>query len=165
MFTGLDGDPASIDIIQPVLQYGVSEAGGGNYWSLASWYVTTDENVFYSSSEQVNVGDNIFGNLTRVNSTAWYIGSLDTTTNQNTFVVVDDPRLESQPWAFCTLEVYSVADCAQDYPPQSSPLKFTNMVLYAAGSQVEPIWNDNNNGQDCGANITIINPSSVTVTF
>ncbi len=54
MFTGLQNDnwvpipnewntPPYFDIIQPVLQYGPdSSSGGGNYWALASWYVTLD---------------------------------------------------------------------------------------------------------------------------
>lgn len=33
-------EPASGNaILQPVLQYGPSAAGGGSYWAVASWYV------------------------------------------------------------------------------------------------------------------------------
>ena len=34
------------EIIQPVLQYGPSAAGGGNYWAYASWYLD-DSNTAY----------------------------------------------------------------------------------------------------------------------
>lgn len=38
----------SFDIIQPVAQYGPSSAGGGNFWSMASWYVTLGLGTVYS---------------------------------------------------------------------------------------------------------------------
>lgn len=36
MFSGIQN---STMIYQPVLQWGESAAGGGNYWGVASWYV------------------------------------------------------------------------------------------------------------------------------
>jgi len=177
MFTGLQNDnwvpipgeydtPPGFDIIQPVLQYGSGPDGGGDYWSLASWYVTVDENTFTSNPMQVNAGDNIYGNMTRINATAWYIGSDDTTMGQSTFITVDDPRLDTQPWAYCTLEVYSVSDCAGDFPPANSPLKFSNLALYEGKDEVTADWQALNNGADhCGAVATVINPQSVTITF
>ncbi len=36
-------------IVQPVLQYGASAAGGGAYWAIASWYVTSDTGQVRSS--------------------------------------------------------------------------------------------------------------------
>jgi len=177
MFTGLQNDnwvpipsepdtPPGFDIIQPVLQYGGGPDGGGAYWSLASWYVTVDENVFYSNPMQVNAGDNIFGNMTRLNETAWFIGSLDTTSGQSTDVTVDDPRLNTQPWAYCTLEVYSVSDCAGDFPPSNSPLKFTNLKLIAGKQVVVPQWQTLDNGADhCGDSAAAPNAQSVTITF
>jgi len=176
MFTGLQNDnwipypgngssPPAFEIIQPVLQYGETPAGGGNFWAMASWYVTVDENVLFSYPFPVNAGDNIFGNMTRLNDTAWYIGSTDVTSQQSASVTVDDPRLVNNPWAYCTLEVYSITDCASDFP--SSPLKFTDMTLTnLKGQQVKPTWGLFNNGVDhCGAKVTSANPSSVTIDF
>jgi len=180
MFTGLQNDnwiptpnspsnpPPGFDIIQPVLQYGAAANGQGNYWSLASWYVTLDENVFYSNSENVNVGDNIFGNMTMVNATSWYIGSYDVTSDKTVEITINDPRLYTQPWAYCTLEVYTIGDCSGDFPSPSSPLKFTNLELYdnMGKNKVTPTWQLLNNGdQVCGANVASPNPSTVTITF
>jgi len=53
-------------IIQPVLQYGSSVAGGGKLWSLASWYVTLSEGFIVSELKTVQPGDVIFGNITKL---------------------------------------------------------------------------------------------------
>ncbi|KAJ7050637.1 hypothetical protein C8F01DRAFT_1377403 [Mycena amicta] len=47
-------------IIQPVLQYGVSPAGGGNYWAAASWYVGGGH-TFHTKLVKVSVGQAING--------------------------------------------------------------------------------------------------------
>src|SRR5271165_415509 len=45
-------------IYQPVLQWGLSQAGGGNFWSVASWYADGQTgHSFYSNLVRVNVGD------------------------------------------------------------------------------------------------------------
>ena len=38
LFNGLQPDNGA-HILQPVLQWGPSAAGGGNYWSITNWYV------------------------------------------------------------------------------------------------------------------------------
>lgn len=172
LFTGLQNDnwlpipnewtaPSSFDIIQPVLQY----TSYGN-WQLASWYVTISENVFTSAYVDVNPGDNIFGNMSRVNETAWFIGSYDVTTNNSTSFIIDDARLSTQAWAYCTLEVYGITDCSTDFPPAQSPVKFTNLELYDVKGQVTPVWDPLNDGVNgCQANVAVISPTSVTITF
>ena len=52
IFNGLEPTTENV-IIQPVLQYGVSAAGGGNYWAIASWLVNTT-NGYHSPLETVN---------------------------------------------------------------------------------------------------------------
>ena len=49
--------PLDFDIIQPVLQYGGGSAnGGGNYWGVASWYVTEDDGAIWSDELTVKPG-------------------------------------------------------------------------------------------------------------
>jgi len=178
MFTGLQNDnwvpipnewqtPPGFDIIQPVLQYGGdSESGGGEYWALASWYVTLDGNTIWSNLTEVNTGDVIFGNMTKIGATSWYIGSIIQSAGVNTYITYDDPRLVTQPWAYCTLEVYDIDDCASDFPPQNSPIKFTQMVLKDKSGVVTPTWQALNNGaSNCGAQATVLSPSQVTIAF
>ncbi|WP_189083086.1 hypothetical protein [Mangrovihabitans endophyticus] len=47
-------------IIQPVLTYGPSASGGGNYWYITSWYVWGGNSV-YGSNVRVSPGDTIWG--------------------------------------------------------------------------------------------------------
>src|ERR1035438_9024047 len=49
-------------IYQPVLQWGSSAAGGGNYWAVASWYADGQGGqAFYSSLVRVNPGQVLVG--------------------------------------------------------------------------------------------------------
>jgi hypothetical protein len=41
LFNGIQNYGSNFGILQPVLQWGPSAAGGGQYWSAASWYVTS----------------------------------------------------------------------------------------------------------------------------
>ena len=47
-------------ILQPVLQWGKSPAGGGNYWSVCNWYVTSNQ-FFFDSLIQVHPGTSLQG--------------------------------------------------------------------------------------------------------
>jgi len=182
MFTGLQNDnwvpingeyptPPGFDIIQPVLQYGGdSEDGGGNYWALASWYVTLDSGALWSNVINVNAGDLIFGNMTKTGETTWFIsGQIVGQGGQNssTALTVTYERLIKQSWAYCTLEVYEIDDCDSDFPPSGSTLQFTKMQLFGEkGAKVTPTWQTlNNNGDHCGASVSVTSPSAVTITF
>lgn len=60
------GPKSKFDIIQPVLQFGVSGAGGGEFWSISSWYVPEGgwfDSAIYSEPLTVEPGDTIFGNV------------------------------------------------------------------------------------------------------
>jgi hypothetical protein len=49
-------------ILQPVLQWGISQAGGGNYWSIANWYVWGQSGpAFYTDAVEVSPGDQLTG--------------------------------------------------------------------------------------------------------
>jgi len=174
MFTGLQNDnwipypgngsaPQAFEIIQPVLQYGETPAGGGNYWAIANWYVTVYSNYYFSEPQEVEAGDNIFGNMTALNDTTWFIGSV--VNGQSSSITVTEADLISNPWAYLTLEVYSIDDCASDFP--AGPLKFSNLILFnEKGQSVTPKWGLFNNLQDhCGATITSANPSSAVIDF
>lgn len=47
-------------ILQPVLQYGPSAAGGGPYWIIACWYVTSSH-AFISPYQEVSPGESLTG--------------------------------------------------------------------------------------------------------
>uniref|UniRef100_A0A8H7XRS0 Uncharacterized protein n=1 Tax=Psilocybe cubensis TaxID=181762 RepID=A0A8H7XRS0_PSICU len=50
-------------VIQPVLQFGTTPAGGGDYWAIASWFVVGSD-VFYTPLTQVSPGRSLTGVIT-----------------------------------------------------------------------------------------------------
>jgi len=175
MFTGLQNvdwipapprppAPPGFDIIQPVLQYGGGSAGGGGkYWAVASWYVTLDDSFVLSSLKKVETGDSIFGNMTQTAKDTWFIGSKVASSGVTTNLVVTKPRLVTQPWAYCTLEVYDVSSC--EWFPTNSPLKFTDMALASTKGAVTAKWVTHEGDNPCKATITVNSPEAVTIDF
>ena len=65
IFNALENGP---DIIQPVLQWGGSAAGGGPYWGIANWYLTDWGNrVFISPLIRVFPGTKLTGTIKLTN--------------------------------------------------------------------------------------------------
>src|SRR5205814_6113987 len=60
LFSGLEND-AKNEILQPVLQYGHSAAGGGDGWSIGNWWVTPAGIVGQNGVQEVNPGDTVTG--------------------------------------------------------------------------------------------------------
>ena len=139
------------------------------YWGIASWYVTVDAGAFFSTEYKVNPGDNIYGVMESQGGLTWRIDSISPT-GQNSSLTITRPRLITNPWAYCTLEVYGIKDCSW-LPPANSPSKFTKMVLKDANGPVSPLnWKalteDSLGGKSqnpCGASATVIDAATVTL--
>jgi len=163
LFTGLqnnyDLEADVTNIIQPVLQWGVSAAGGGNYWALASWYVDSMDNAYFSSLVQTTAENLITGTMDKKDSTpssVWTIESLDTTSNLSTTLNIATNT--SEPDAFVTLEVYNVDSC-QDYPTGTDlfyDLAFTP-------STITPSWQVQHT-RGCQESVTV-SDTGVTIKF
>jgi hypothetical protein len=175
MFTGLQNEnwvpgpnappaPADFEIIQPVLQYGPSAGGGGEYWTLASWYVTVNAGYLISDMIEVNAGDTIFGNMTLLSFEKWYISGVASSSGQATTLVAQKDRLKTNPWAYCTLEVYDDSDDCTNYP--SNNQVYTQLALYQNGNKVTPQWQTNQNDEPiCSEHATVEAPNHVTLHF
>jgi len=122
-------------IIQPVLQWGPSSAGGGNYWILANWWAGCQGCTFYVSNYiQVYPGDLIYGFMS-LSGTTWTIGSFDVTTNSgpNVLHVQDSDTY----WdSVITLEGYSINTCDQF----SGGVSFETIDLDAGLTVLTPSW-------------------------
>jgi len=175
-FTGLQSDnwvpvaheppaPPTFDIIQPVLQFGGgSENGGGKFWGLASWYVTVNSNVAYSTLLPLKPGNIIFGNMTKTGPSTWYIGG--TVNGQTTSIIATHPRLTSQPWAYCTQELYNIASCSYE-PPSNSAIYFTGMSMRDVNGPIIPDWQSNSNGNNnhCSSTLQLSSPANLAIKF
>ncbi|MBO1766110.1 hypothetical protein [Allobranchiibius sp. GilTou38] len=114
LFNGLQDSPVT-QILQPVLQWGVSPAGGGNSWALASWLVVGTNAFRTQTLVTVQPGDVLTGVMKLVSRhttfdfwTCEFVGFPDTVLSVN---VTGQLVMPVQ-----TLETYTVAQC-RDYPP------------------------------------------------
>lgn len=108
-------EPAKGDaIIQPVLQYGPSAAGGGTYWAVASWYLV-GSHVYISKLVKVSSGDSLNGLITLKSHSG------DNYNYVASFKDIDDTDItatgsDELVWATETLESYGTTK-ESDYPP------------------------------------------------
>jgi hypothetical protein len=128
-------------IVQPVLQYGVSAAGGGSYWAIASWWVGPN-GARYSSLLQVNPGDTIRGTITASSCDGnggckFVIVTRDETLDNSRQLTV----VESVPYTWtqaAVLEMYNVSACNE--LPVSS-VTFSSFVFNdESGLPLSPTW-------------------------
>ncbi len=130
-------------IVQPVLQYGVSAAGGGSYWAIASWWVGPGGSSRHSSLLPVQPGDTIRGTITATScddsgGCKFVIVTRDETLdNKRQLTVVESAPYTWIQWG--VLEVYRVTDCSQ-LAPES--VTFQSFVLDDQdGTPLSPSWN------------------------
>jgi len=116
-------------ILQPVLQYGVSPAGGGNFWGIASWFVGTG-GAWHSPLETVNAGDTLYGftEQTATGSTLNYTSEAgDLTTGAYSYLNIWSSGLHWTVAYEGVLEVYGVNSCSQ-LPASGYAYFFDNYV-------------------------------------
>ena len=134
-FPGMEDSNDVVSIIQPVLQFGPSAAGGGNYWAIASWNCCPSGTADYSTVVNVNAGDTIQGTVKSTCSAGtescatWDITTADETSGKSTTLTNSPSEGQTFNWAFGgVLEAYNIAQCS-DYPPNAS-ITFQNIALY-----------------------------------
>lgn len=145
LFNGIEPGDFS-HILQPVLQWGPSGAGGGSYWSVASWYVGGG-NAFHTNLVRVAEGDVLIGVMSLIGQrgaafdyASEFSGIAGTTLN-----VTNNPELR---WASETLEAYNVSACS-DYPAtDATPMTRINIRTGASTPHLR--WSVHNAVTDCG---------------
>lgn len=155
-------------VLQPVLQWGAAADGGGAYWIMTSWYVTSSGAAFYSTPISVSAGDTVVGDIGRgtcgigCTTWRWSIISEDLRTMQSTTETIAISNTETS--AYVNLEVYNVIKCA-DYPASGSTA-FGSLQLTDTNGAITPSWLRyvfQNDG--CGEGVTINSASSVTLSY
>ncbi len=155
-------------ILQPVLQYGPSAAGGGNYWSVASWFCCPAGWSTHSTLVNVNAGDSLSGVMTSTCSGGtcnWNITTIDQTSGTSTVLLAENvasPFL----WNFGgVLESYNLAACNQ-YPPDGT-IAFSSIVLRDQnGNLMTPTWGNWVIGGTPACNYTVsATPGTTTLTY
>jgi hypothetical protein len=151
-------EPASYDaILQPVLQFGPSAAGGGPYWAITSWYVVGDSAYVAPGLYFVTPGTFLGGQIKLTGGhqkgsnlysyTCDFYGYSGTTLK-----VTDIPKLV---WATETLEVYGVDQCT-DFPNNVYTLMHSIGIQLKGGITPSLGWSIDNVATDCGVQTTIV---------
>jgi hypothetical protein len=157
LFNGIDPSDPSAAILQPVLQWGVSAAGGGPYWSVASWYVLGSGEAFHTDLVKVNVGDELLGVMTLTGQGA---GGFSYTSEfqgiPGTSLPVQD--VAELVWCNQTLEAYDITACS-DYP-DTDLTAMRNISLSTGGSSPPLSWAPVNGVTDCGQHVVVVSNSA-----
>lgn len=119
LFNGMqDGLTSTSYIIQPVLQWGPSAAGGGKYWAITNWYVSSSQ-AFFGSLVTVSTGTSLQGVMkeTAVSGSNYSYNSSFTGYPAASALQVNN--VPQAFWAAETLESYGVTRPSTMYPPNT----------------------------------------------
>lgn len=157
LFNGIENSGFNV-ILQPVLQWGVSPAGGGNYWAIANWYVGSPQSglACHSSLVPVNTGDTLRGIMTLTGQSGSRFDYNSSFEGYNTDLPVT--AIEELVWANETLECYGFKQFS-DYP-NINGTAMTAIELKTGDTEAVPDWQAFNNVTDNGQNCQIISNSS-----
>jgi hypothetical protein len=139
-------------ILQPVLQYGPSQAGGGRYWAVASWYVVGNS-AYYSSLVRVSPGQTLVGVITLAShkGSNYNYKCAFTGISGTNFSIKNIPQLT---WCTETLEVYGV-DLCPEFP--NTPYSQMYRIKLKTGKTVPSVsWSVTNAATSCGVQTTIV---------
>ena len=151
-------------IVQPVLQWGMSPAGGGNYWAIADWFVTGDGGVYHSSLQQTVAGRTIVGTMTRASGTSsdWTVSFTDTATGQGKSFPASTSLTSWTQVQGGVLEAYGVTSCTQ--LPQSGTATFSGIEITSTSGKMTPSFTAGNYSESplesCGASAAATNTST-----
>ncbi len=142
-------------IVQPVLSYGGSAAGGGDYWYITSWYVAPG-GTYYGNNVTVNSGDTIHGAMTANNCAGdgtncqWTITTTDDNNGGTSTLNVTAPESYSTAQGG-VYESYGVSDCSM--MPSGNHIGFSNIALYGPSlEQLSPDFGQQLFDTTCGVN-------------
>lgn len=162
LFSGIENHGANYGILQPVLQWGRSAAGGGPRWMVASWYVTNDGSALYSPLVPVNPGDTLVGvmTLTGVSPVA---GGSPTFDYNCVFTGLPQTSLNVRGigellWCNQTLEAYRVTDC--DHYPDTPSTSMASIAIRTGATNPALVWQPAADVTDCGQHTVVVSNSS-----
>ncbi len=155
LFNGIQN---STMIYQPVLQWGLSAAGGGPYWAVASWYADGQTgHSFHSKLIKVNVGDTLVGVMTLTSHTgADFNYNCEFQGIANTGLTIQN--VEELTWCIETLEAYEV-NLATDYP-NTLKTEMRGIEIKVGSAEASLRWSANNAVTDVGQHTSVVSNAS-----
>jgi hypothetical protein len=155
LFPGIQN---STMIYQPVLQWGQSAAGGGNYWAVASWYVDGQGGLAYHSAlVPVNPGDTLVGVMTLTGqSGSGFSYNCEFQGIPKASLAISN--VEQLTWLAETLEVYGITK-ASDYP-EAALTEMENISISTGSTHPAVTWTVTNAVTDTGQHTVVESNSS-----
>jgi len=157
-------------IIQPVLQWGTSAAGGAGYWAIASWYVDSSGNAEYSTLKRVNAGDVIDGLMegSGCNDSGvctWKITSEDVNTGESTILNTQAGGFSYTQAQGGVLEAYGISTCG--YYPTDNAITFSSISVQSGSTTLSPDYRAQgwSVSPSCGFSVNIDSISSQTLHY
>ena len=145
-------------ILQPVLQWGSSFAGGGDYWAIANWYVDGQGGLaLHSPLVRVNSGDSLHGLMSLTSQTGnlySYVSSFVGYPSTSLTIA----NIEQLTWANETLEAYGITKCS-DYP-STTKTAMTSIELKVDNVEATINWQPVNAATECNQHCVVVSNSS-----
>jgi hypothetical protein len=153
LFNGIQNTGANYGILQPVLQWGTSAAGGGTYWSVASWYVASNGQAFHTNLVRVNVGTKLQGIMTQTGTSgANYDYSSTFHGIANTTLPITNIALLH--WANETLECYGLTQCSDLPAANDTAMEAIEIRIGTAHPTLK--WTPVNAFTNCGQHTVVV---------
>lgn len=155
LFPGLQN---SSYILQPVLQWGPSAAGGGNYWAIANWYVDgSNGTALFSNLVRVSAGTVLKGIMTQTGTTGSNYNYTSAFSGYSSITLTVN-NIQKLYWAAESLEVYGVTVCS-NYP-NTTKTRYSAIELHVGTAQAPLSWSVANAVTDCGQHGTVVTNGS-----
>jgi hypothetical protein len=142
----------------PALQWGPSAAGGGEYWSVASWYVGgTTGAVFHGELVPVNVGDELTGAISLVGRQRAHC---DYQCGFEGLPEANLPVFKVRDLSRCgeILAAYGIKQCT-DYP-EANAMGFRNIELMTGFRRPALAWQPVDAVTECGQHVVILSDAN-----
>ena len=140
LFNGMqDGTTRTSYIIQPVLQWGPSAAGGGKYWSVTNWYVSS-RHAFFGTLVNVSPGATLTGIMTETAAAGKKYSYNSSFKGYSTASALQVDNVPQAFWAAETLESYNVIHPATMYPPNAG-LSMHDIQILQGTTNASISWN------------------------
>jgi hypothetical protein len=151
LFNALEDDQNN-DLLQPVLQWGASHAGGGDYWAIANWFINQTGDAFFSPLRSVMPGDVLTGvmTMTAFNGTTYgytssFLGHTD--------IDLTVSGINALTWAAQTLEAYQIGGAS--YYPNTPFTSMSYIAVGAGGSTPGVNWQTVDAINNCGESTSV----------
>jgi hypothetical protein len=152
LFNGLQ-NPEGTNLMQPVLQWGATQLGGGPYWTISNWYIDDSGHAVHSHFLQVPSGDVLTGVIARGPDSGG-LCSYTVGFQEYPYLNVPAAGVDPSPLAVEVLESYHIGDCSE-YPP--TPSTSASSIFIAADGTAPVIgWTPHNSNTGCNEHCTVV---------